>query len=180
MKKFRETLPCFPEFYYIRVMDVIKIIQGGGHRSSPGRRSLMIKTRVHVPDQLVLRVHARIPEWCRCPDPVTVPKRASAAYFEYRCSVIRNENAADGPPGGKISPALCVRCRFCGFYGVRDMIACRRMWDTMDFYVMWDTVGGPGTARRIGRPDAAVPGPEPAEFMSMWRRGKRKITGGPV
>lgn len=152
-------------------MDVIKIIQGCGHRSSPGRRSLMIKTRVHVPDQLVLRVHARIPEWCRCPDPVTVPKRAGAAYFEYRCSVIRNENAADGPPGGKISPALCVRCRFCGFYGVRDMIACRRMWDT---------VGGRGTARRIGRPAAAVPGPEPAEFMSMWRRGKRKITGGPV
>lgn len=132
-------------------MDVIKIIQGGGHRSSPGRRSLMIKTRARVPDQLVLRVHARIPEWCRCPDPVTVPKRAgaaSAAYFEYRCSVIRNENAADGPPGGKISPALCVRRRFCGFYSVRDMIACRRMRDTMDFYVMWDTVGGRGTARR--------------------------------
>lgn len=88
-------------------MDVIKIIQGGGHRSSPGRRSLMIKTRVHVPDQLVLRVHARIPEWCRCPDPVTAPKRAgaaSAAYFEYRCSVIRNENAADGPPAGRYRP----------------------------------------------------------------------------
>ena len=58
-------------------MDVIKIIQGGRHRKSPGRRIMMIKTRVHVPDQLILRVHARIPEWCRCPDPVTAPPQGT-------------------------------------------------------------------------------------------------------
>lgn len=143
-------------------MDVIKIIQGGRHRKSPGRRIMMIKTRVHVPDQLVLRVHARIPEWCRCPDPVTATPRAAAVDLVYRCPVMLDENASDDPPArGVISPGACVRCRFCGFYSVRGMITCRRMWDTMDFYA---TAGG--AARRI-RPTL-----EPVEFASMWRRGK--------
>ena len=132
-------------------MDVIKIIQGGRHRKSPGRRIMMIKTRVHVPDQLVLRVHARIPEWCRCPDPVTTPSRAAAVGaavgLVYRCPVILDENASDDPSArGVISPRACVRCRFCGFYSVRGMITCRRMWDTMDFYA-----AAGGTARRIRR-----------------------------
>ena len=135
-------------------MDVIKIIQGGRHRKSPGRRIMMIKTRVHVPDQLVLRVHARIPEWCRCPDPVTAPPRAAAAGLGYRCPVIRDENASDDPSArGVISPGACVRCRFCGFYSVRGMITCRRMWDTMDFYA------AAGLDEKVG-------------FASMWRRGK--------
>ncbi len=137
-------------------MDVIKIIQGGRHRKSPGRRIMMIKTRVHVPDQLVLRVHARIPEWCRCPDPVflTAPPRAAADGLGYRCPVIRDENASDDPSArGVISPGACVRCKFCGFYSVRDMIACRRMWDTMDFYA------AAGLDEKVG-------------FTSIWRRGK--------
>ena len=143
-------------------MDVIKIIQGGRHRKSPGRRIMMIKTRVHVPDQLVLRVHARIPEWCRCPDPVTAPSRAAADGLVYRCPVIRDENASDDPSArGVISPGACVRCRFCGFYSVRDMIACRLMWNTMDFYA-----AGGGMARRI-RPTLKM-----EEFTSIWRRGK--------
>lgn len=150
-------------------MDVIKIIQGGRHRKSPGRRIMMIKTRVHVPDQLVLRVHARIPEWCRCPDPVTAPPRAAAAGLGYRCPVIRDENASDDPSarGVIISPGACVRCRFCGFYSVRVMIACRLMWDTMDFYA-----AAGGTARRIRPTAMAVPDLELTEFTSIWRRGK--------
>ena len=147
-------------------MDVIKIIQGGRHRKAPGRRIMMIKPRMHVPDQLVLRVHARIPEWCRCPDPVTAPSRAAAVGpavgLVYRCPVIRDENASDDPSArGVISPGACVRCRFCGFYSVHDMIACRRMWDTMDFYAV------PLAAARRIRPTL-----EPVEFTSMWRRGK--------
>ena len=153
-------------------MDVIKIIQGGRHRKSPGRRIMMIKTRVHVPDQLVLRVHARIPEWCRCPDPVTTPSRAAAVGaavgLVYRCPVILDENASDDPSArGVISPRACVRCRFCGFYSVRGMITCRRMWDTMDFYA-----AAGGTARRIRPTAMAVPDLEQVEFASMWRRGK--------
>lgn len=154
-------------------MDVIKIIQGGRHRKSPGRRIMMIKTRVHVPDQLILRVHARIPEWCRCPDPVflTAPPRAAAVGRDslgYRCPVILDENASDDPSArGVISPGLCVRCRFCGFYSVRGMIACRRMWSTMDFYA-----AAGGTARRIRPTAMAVPDLDLAEFASMWRRGK--------
>ena len=62
-----------------------------------------------------------------------------------------------------ISPGACVRCRFCRFYSVRNMIACRRMWDTMDFYA-----AAGGTARRI-RPTPVL---ELMEFASMWRRGK--------
>ena len=148
-------------------MDVIKIIQGGRHRKSPGRRIMMIKTRVHVPDQLVLRVHARIPEWCRCPDPVTTPSRAAAVGaavgLVYRCPVILDENASDDPSArGVISPRACVRCRFCGFYSVRGMITCRRMWDTMDFYA-----AAGGTARRIRPTLEQVYSLEP-----MWRRGK--------
>ena len=149
-------------------MDVIKIIQGGRHRKSPGRRIMMIKTRVHVPDQLVLRVHARIPEWCRCPDPVATAARAAAVGLVYHCPVIRDENAPDDPPArGVISPGACVRCRFCGFYSVHDMIACRRMWSTMDFYA-----AAAGTARRIRPTAMAVPDLDLAEFASMWRRGK--------
>ena len=148
-------------------MDVIKIIQGGRHRKSPGRRIMMIKTRVHVPDQLVLRVHARIPEWCRCPDPVTAPSRAAAVGaavgLVYRCPVILDENASDDPSArGVISPRACVQCRFCGFYSVRGMITCRRMWDTMDFYA-----AAGGTARRI-RPTLE----QVYSFEPMWRRGK--------
>ena len=172
-------------------MDVIKIIQGGRHRKSPGRRIMMIKTRVHVPDQLVLRVHARIPEWCRCPEPVTAPPRAAAVGLGYRCPVIQDENAPDDSPArGVISPGLCVRCRFCGFYSVRDMIACRQMWNTMDFFgtgrrirpsavrdmiacrQMWNTMDFYGTARRIRPTAMAVPDLDLAEFASMWRRGK--------
>ena len=153
-------------------MDVIKIIQGGRHRKSPGRRIMMIKTRVHVPDQLVLRVHARIPEWCRCPDPVTTPSRAAAVGaavgLVYRCPVILDENASDDPSArGVISPRACVQCRFCGFYSVRGMITCRRMWNTMDFYA-----AAGGTARRIRPTAMAVPDLEQVEFASMWRRGK--------
>ena len=149
-------------------MDVIKIIQGGRRRKSPGRRIMMIKTRVHVPDQLVLRVHARIPEWCRCPDPVTAPSRAAAVGpavgLVYRCPVIRDENASDDPSArGVISPGACVRCRFCGFYSVRSMLACRRMWHTRDV----DAAAG-AAARRI-RPTPVL---ELIEFASMWRRGK--------
>ena len=144
-------------------MDVIKIIQGGRHRKSPGRRIMMIKTRVHVPDQLVLRVHAKIPEWCRCPEPVTAPPRAAAVGCVYRCPVIRDENASDDPSArGVISPRACVQCRFCGFYSVRGMIACRRMWGTMDFYA-----AAGGTARRI-RPTLE----QVYSFEPMWRRGK--------
>lgn len=143
-------------------MDVIKIIQGGRHRKSPGRRIMMIKTRVHVPDQLVLRVHARIPEWCRCPDPVTAPPRTAADGLGYRCPVIRDENAPDDPSArGVISPGACVRCKFCGFYSVRDMIACRLMWDTMDFYA------AAGLNVPLSRPTLEL-----AEFTSIWRRGK--------
>lgn len=147
-------------------MDVIKIIQGGRHRKSPGRRIMMIKTRVHVPDQLVLRVHARIPEWCRCPDPVTASPRAAAADLVYRCPVIRDENASDDPSArGVISPGACVRCRFCGFYSVRGMITCRRMWDTMDFYAPWIFTPRPDSMRRWG---------------SRRCGGAGKITGGPA
>ena len=143
-------------------MDVIKIIQGSRHRKSPGRRIMMIKTRVHVPDQLILRVHARIPEWCRCPDPVTAPPRAAAAGLGYRCPVIRDENASDDPSArGVISPGACVRCRFCGFYSVRVMIACRLMWDTMDFYA------AAGLNVPLSRPTLEL-----EEFTSIWRRGK--------
>ena len=143
-------------------MDVIKIIQGGRHRKSPGRRIMMIKTRVHVPDQLVLRAHARIPEWCRCPDPVTAAP-AGAVGLVYRCPVILDENASDDPSArGVISPRACVQCRFCGFYSVRGMITCRRMWDTMDFYA-----AAGGTARRI-RPTLE----QVYSFEPMWRRGK--------
>ena len=145
-------------------MDVIKIIQGGRRRKSPGRRIMMIKTRVHVPDQLVLRVHARIPEWCRCPDPVlTTPSRTAAVGLVYRCPVIRDENASDDPSArGVISPGACVRCRFCGFYSVHGMITCRRMWDTMDFYAM------PLAAARRIRPTSE----QVYSFEPMWRRGK--------
>ena len=150
-------------------MDVIKIIQGGRHRKSPGRRIMMIKTRVHVPDQLVLRVHARIPEWCRCPDPVTATPRAVAVDLVYRCPVIRDENASDDPSvRGVISPGVCVRCRFCGFYNVHDMIVYRRMWNTMDFYA----AAGGKDRDKVGR------------RWSWWssRRcgGAGKITGGPA
>ena len=153
-------------------MDVIKIIQGGRHRKSPGRRIMMIKTRVHVPDQLVLRVHARIPEWCRCPDPVTTPprpaRRPAAVGLVYHCPVIRDENASDDPSArGVISPGACVRCRFCGFYCVHGMITCRRMWNTMDFYA-----AAGGAARRIRPTAMTVPDLELVEFASMWRRGK--------
>lgn len=145
-------------------MDVIKIIQGGRHRKSPGRRIMMIKTRVHVPDQLVLRVHARIPEWCRCPDPVTAPPQAGAVGLRYCCPIIWDENASDDPSArGVISPGACVRCRFCGFYSVRNMIACRRMWNNMDFYA------AAGAAARRIRPTPVL---ELIEFASMWRRGK--------
>ena len=123
----------------------------------------MIKTRVHVPDQLVLRVHAKSPEWCRCPERVTAPPRAAAVGLVYRCPVILDENASDDPSArGVISPRACVQCRFCGFYSVRGMITCRRMWDTMDFYA-----AASGTARRI-RPTLE----QVYSFEPMWRRGK--------
>lgn len=154
-KKIPETFPCFRNFYYICAMKVIDIIRGA-RRTAAGRRIILTQAG-GIP-----AVPIRIPEWCSLTRPAAAVRDSAPVY---ECAVLYDENGADSARRS-VSPRVCVRCRFCRFYNVYNIVASRRMWEN-DFY-----------GRNVRLPAGAAYKPVSAvmvRFGRMWRRGMKKF-----
>ena len=141
-------------------MDVIKILRKPG-RSAVGRRILRMRTGE---GNTIM-----VPEWCSNGRPVTAD-RVSAPVYD--CMALYDENGMDA--FRHVTPRQCVRCKFCRFYSVYNMVACRRMWD-MDFYGRGPGSSGSAFIRPLPPGVFKPAGADMVMFGRKWRRG---ITAG--